>query len=211
MTARLLTILGPKGGVGKSTIASNMLVAARLDGLDAVGLDLDHQASFLSWAETRAASGREPVATVVPGRAATWRQTMPAAEIVVADTPPGLEAEETVAGLLDLARASRVVLIPSLTDEPTLIKLASLGTALREADVPVAFVLNTVRPGNLDLAGARATLAGAAELCPVEVPYRAHVPRAMGAGLAVVEEPRWGGAPETHALWRFVAERLLAS
>jgi hypothetical protein len=32
----------------------------------------------------------------------------------------------------------------------------------------------------------------------------------MGAGLTVVEEPRWGGAPETHALWRFVADRLLA-
>jgi MinD-like ATPase involved in chromosome partitioning or flagellar assembly len=38
---RLLTILGSKGGIGKSTLATNLLVAARLDGLDAVGMDLD--------------------------------------------------------------------------------------------------------------------------------------------------------------------------
>jgi chromosome partitioning protein len=67
VTARLLTILGPKGGVGKSTIASNMLIAARLHGIETAGLDLDSQRSFAGWAETRAAAGREPACMVAEG------------------------------------------------------------------------------------------------------------------------------------------------
>src|SRR3712207_870957 len=64
---RVLTILGRKGGVGKSTIASNMLVAAALDGIDGAGLDLDHQGSLARWAGKRYAAGIVPTARVVVG------------------------------------------------------------------------------------------------------------------------------------------------
>ena len=57
---RILAVLGPKGGIGKTTIAANLLVAARMKGLDAAGLDLDGQGTFARWAVKRAADGRHP-------------------------------------------------------------------------------------------------------------------------------------------------------
>jgi cellulose biosynthesis protein BcsQ len=54
---RILAVLGPKGGIGKTTIAANLLVAARMKGLDAAGLDLDAQGTFARWAAKRAADG----------------------------------------------------------------------------------------------------------------------------------------------------------
>ena len=37
----ILLVWGPKGGIGKTTLAIELVVAARLAGFDAAGLDLD--------------------------------------------------------------------------------------------------------------------------------------------------------------------------
>src|SRR3954454_11327762 len=192
MTARLLTVLGPKGGVGKSTIASNLLVAARLQGIEAVGLDLDSQRSLAGWAETRAATGREPACTVAEGRVTSWRNALPDAELVIVDTPPGLEGEEHVAALRELALASDLVLVPALPKEPTYIKVRDIGAALVASGAELAFVLNEVDPRWKTTADARAYLREGGELCKVEIPPRQDVHRAMGAGCAVVEDDRLG-------------------
>jgi chromosome partitioning protein len=205
---RLLTILGPKGGVGKSTIACNLLVAARLDGIDAAGLDLDSQRSFAGWAETRAASGREPACVVAEGRMQAWREALPEAELVIADTPPGLEGEEHVAGLRELALASDLVLVPALPKGPTLVKLRDVGVAFADMGADVIFVLNEVDPRRAMATEARAYLKAAGELCKIEIPAREDVHRAMTEGLAVVENPRHGGASEIAKLWSFVAGRV---
>ena len=133
MTARLLTVLGPKGGVGKSTVASNMLVAARLDGIEAAGLDLDSQRSLAGWAETRTATGREPVCRVAEGRVTSWRDNLPDAELVVVDTPPGLEGNSYLEALQDLVLASDLVLVPALPKGPDLHQGPGCGDGVREA------------------------------------------------------------------------------
>src|SRR3954447_5836390 len=158
MSARLLTILGPKGGVGKSTIASNLLVAARLQGIEAAGLDLDSQRSLAGWAETRAAARREPACAVAEGRVTSWRDDLPDAELVVVDTPPGLEGDSYLEALQDLVLASDLVLVPALPKGPTFIKVRDVAAAFARRGAVVAFVLNEADPRRGASARARGRL-----------------------------------------------------
>jgi chromosome partitioning protein len=208
MTARLLTILGPKGGVGKSTIASNMLIAARLHGIETAGLDLDSQRSFAGWAETRAAAGREPACMVAEGRVTDWAAGLPDAELVIIDTPPGLEGEEHVTALRELALRSDLVLVPALPEGPSLTRLVTVPAELGAIGGAIVFVLNRVVKGRVRLPQARAFLAEHGELCPVEIPSREQVHWATDAGSTVAEEPGSGGHEEMLALWGFVAGRV---
>src|SRR5690242_461680 len=96
MTPKILAVLGPKGGVGKSTIASNLLVAALLDGVAAAGLDLDSQGSFSTWGQDRSRRGRQPVAPVAATAVGNWRVEIARARgcsLMVVDCPPSIEDE----------------------------------------------------------------------------------------------------------------------
>jgi chromosome partitioning protein len=208
VTARLLTVLGPKGGVGKSTVASNMLVAARLDGIEAAGLDLDSQRSLAGWAETRTATGREPVCRVAEGRVTSWRDNLPDAELVVVDTPPGLEGDSYLEALQDLVLASDLVLVPALPKGPTFIKVRDVAMAFAKQGAVVVFVLNEADPRRVATAEAREYLREAGELCEVEIPPREDIHRTMLEGVSVVEDGRFGGSAEMATLWSFVAGRI---
>ena len=198
MTARLLTILGPKGGVGKSTIASNMLIAARLHGIETAGLDLDSQRSFAGWAETRAAAGREPACMVAEGRVTDWAAELPDAELVIIDTPPGLEGEEHVTALRELALRSDLVLVPALPEGPSLTRLVTVPAELGAIGVAIVFVLNRVVKGRVRLPQARAFLAEHGELCPVE--SRA-ASRSTGQPTPARLSPRNPAAAGTRRCW----------
>lgn len=200
---RTLAIIGGKGGVGKSTLASNMLVAARLAGLDAVGLDLDHhQGSLFAWAVVR--DGREPPALVVAGRMVSWRQAMPACALAIIDTPPGIDAAE----LHELALASDLVLVPALPEEGTFPFVGELAGALARVGAPIVFVLNRVVAGSPVLAEARAYLGALADVAPVQIPQRRDIQRALGRGAAVVESPAFAGCGPMRELWRFTSNRM---
>ena len=209
---RVLTVFAPKGGVGKSTLATNLLVAARRSGLDAVGVDLDAQGSFLTWARDRARRGLEPEAQVVGTRVSDWRDALArerARELAIVDTPPGIDDDERLAAMTELARASSLVLVPTLPHGASLRKLVDFGAALRERfGVDVVFVLNQTIPGRSILADARDLLRRRGALCPVEIPQRDAIMRAIDVGGAAVEGvPATGGAALLD-LWGFVAKRL---
>lgn len=51
----VLVVAGTKGGCGKSTLATNLLVAfSQKEGIEAVGIDVDPQETFSIWARLRA-------------------------------------------------------------------------------------------------------------------------------------------------------------
>jgi len=52
----ILNLTHQKGGVGKSTLATNLAVA-----LDAIIIDLDSQRSSILWSKIRVSNGREPI------------------------------------------------------------------------------------------------------------------------------------------------------
>ena len=203
----ILLVWGPKGGIGKTTLAIELVVAARLAGFDAAGLDLDPQASLTRWASDRAAGERLPAIEVTGGRLSSWRDTLPSAALVVVDTPPGLGEPAEMAAARRLGRAAALVLIPALPQGPTLRSMADLARELM-ADVHPVFVLNATIPGRAALVEARAYLRERGELCSVELPARDHVQRAHDVGAAVVEDTRLGGHQQARELWSFAASRM---
>jgi chromosome partitioning protein len=212
LPGRTLTIFAPKGGVGKSTLATNLLVAARLEGLDAVGIDLDAQGSFQTWSQDRARQNRDPEARVIAARVSDWRDVFTQEGrrgLAVIDTPPGVDDDERLAAILELARASSLVLIPTLPHGASLRKLVDFGVALRDRfGVDAVFVLNQTIAGRSIVAEARELLHRRGMLCPVEIPQRDAILRALDIGEAVVEEPRTPGAAPLLSLWHFAAGRL---
>jgi chromosome partitioning protein len=210
--SRILTIFAPKGGVGKSTLATNLLLAARLDGLEAVGIDLDAQGSFLTWGQDRARRNLEPEARVIAARVFDWREALArerSRELAIIDTPPGVDDEERLAAVLELARASSLVLIPTLPHGASLRKLVDFGAVLRDRfGIDAVFVLNQVITGRSIVMDARELLCRRGVLCPVEIPQRDAILRAIDVGGTVVESPQMSGAASLWDLWRFAAKRL---
>jgi chromosome partitioning protein len=213
---RLLTILGSKGGIGKSTLATNLLVAARLDGLDAIGVDLDAgQRTLAKWATKRVAARHEPAVRVITSHLTAWRDTLTAggnAALAVVDTPPGMDDAERIAAVRGLAMTSALVLIPALPQELTLEAIGELAAVLHSGlRAPTLLVLNQVETPRSDLEEARQYLRGLADLCPVEIPRRVDIQRETGAGSSVLEAGGTGGSEAMRSLWRFVADRLGAA
>ena len=121
MPTHMIVIAGPKGGTGKSTTASNLLVAARMAGVDAVGVDLDPQGSLMTWSQDRAGLAVQPAVTVVPGQLPDWRDAVATApsRVAVLDLPPGLGTQADAEALHELARAARLVVVPALPEGPS--------------------------------------------------------------------------------------------
>jgi chromosome partitioning protein len=209
---RIVVVASPKGGTGKSTFATNLLVAARLDGIDAVGIDLDGQRSLTSWGEDRASIGRRPEVRVVASRFSDWEDTLAsvhALPLAVIDCPPGLDDRGAMHDIRDLMRVSHLVLMPCLPQGPTLRKVGDFGHAIRATmGVDVIFLLNQVIAGRALLPDARRFLAERGELAPIEVPMREDVHRATDVGMASVEDARLGAHGAMRQVWQFVARRL---
>jgi chromosome partitioning protein len=211
---RVITVFAPKGGVGKTAIATSLLAAARLEGLDALGVDLDAQGSLATWVEIPAQQERAPTIQVIRASPAEWphvRNTAAQRQLLVVDTPPGLDDEERLAAVRTLLRDSDLILIPAQPYAATLLKLADMGVTIRSREGSRAvFVLNQVIAGRAIVREAREWLAiRGAELCPIEIPLRDHIARSMGVGMAAVEfDDSQGGAVPLRMLWRFVASRL---
>jgi chromosome partitioning protein len=209
---RIVVVASPKGGTGKSTVVSNLLTAARLEGIDTVGIDLDGQGSLTSWGEDRASIDRRPDVRIVASRLPDWEDTLAsvhAAQLALVDCPPGLDDRGTMHDIRGLMRVSHLVLMPCLPQGPTLRKVGDFGHAIRTAmGVDAIFLLNQVIAGRALLPDARRFLTERGELAPVEVPMREDVHRATDVGMASVEDARLGAHEAMQALWQFVARRL---
>jgi chromosome partitioning protein len=140
----IISVVNPKGGAGKSSLAVGMAVAAFLAGKVSVLIDLDPQASAAKWKDRRGAA--EPPA-VVSAQASRLKPTLDAAEqggaeIVIIDT-----AGRNDTSALEAARASDLVLIPTATDILELEVLPQAADIVRLAGSPPAFVvLNKMNP-----------------------------------------------------------------
>jgi chromosome partitioning protein len=115
VTVRIV-VVNPKGGSGKTTIATNLLAAYARAGRTAALIDRDRQGSAMRWLKQRAAelppihgiaAYQEPPPNVTRSFA---MRLPPATEHVVVDTPAALDRHE----LLDAVRKADKIVVPVL-------------------------------------------------------------------------------------------------
>ncbi len=99
---KLVVVCSPKGGVGKTTIATNILVRAAQQGMRGLGIDLDRQKTLSKWfakrpLEAQTFTVREasfddwPVISRELKASRIEQDGRLTQELVVVDTPPSVE------------------------------------------------------------------------------------------------------------------------
>lgn len=105
----VIAVLNQKGGVGKTTLATNLARAYQLEGRRVLLADADPQASSVEWSESYA--GEEEMPAVVGVDKDRFepdvKAVLPAFDVVVIDGPPRMDARSKSA-----IKAADLVLIP---------------------------------------------------------------------------------------------------
>jgi chromosome partitioning protein len=215
LNRRVLTLLGQKGGCGKTTIAIHLAVAAQQDGEQVVIIDTDPQQSALYWYGARKHKDSEMPVVV---RAApheinerldqAWGDEM---TLAIIDTSPHAEPAACAA-----AAYAHLILLPC---RPTALDIRALTAAVaiaRASSNPAAIVLNGCPIRAPEVAEARTVLTEHATGKQVPVPVldvticdRRAFFRALASGRSVTEfEPHGRAAEEVRALWKWSKEQL---
>lgn len=204
---KTISVIAQKGGVGKTTIAMNLAIAAQQRGLDTVVIDLDPQASAKEWHDHRDA--QMPI--VISAQASRLKDALERAEengaaLVVVDTAPHAEQHALMA-----ARASDLVLVPTRCGVMDLRALPNMADTIGMANADGVVVLNAVPPvGRLpDDVAEVVNHSFRLDVCPVRLGQRAAFSHAVSESLGVLEfEPSGKAAAEITALFEWVCGRV---
>lgn len=201
-----LTLVAQKGGVGKTTLAINLAVAAEAAGWRAALVDLDPQASAAGWGDYR--DRESPAVAAVPAarlQGALGAARGHGAQLAVIDTAPHSEASA-----LDAVRAADLALVPLRPGVLDLRALGATGNICALARARSAVVLNQVPPrGPLPAEAAEAVQSGGLAVAPCRIGARVAFQHALTRGLGVLEhEPQGKAAAEIASLFGWVRERL---
>lgn len=196
---KTLAIISQKGGVGKTTLATCLAVAAEQDGRKTAIFDLDPQATASFWKDIREAE-TPAVASIqairLPAMQKAARESN--ADLVIID---GAAVARDVA--FEAARAADFVLIPTKTAVFDTISMTHTLEVVRQCEKPFSVVLTFVPPAGKETEDAvEAASALNASICPVQIGNRKAYFRAQSAGLAVQEyEPDGKAAAEITMLY----------
>jgi chromosome partitioning protein len=190
---KTIAVISQKGGVGKTTLALHLAVAAERDDKTTVIIDLDPQASASTWKDLR----EDSTPVVQPAQVNRLGTILAEAErcgaaFVVIDTSPNSESASLAA-----ARAADFVLIPC---RPHLLDLKAIGSSIelaRLAQKPFAVIVNAVPPrGTLGLEAETAIRTYNAPIAPVQLSMRAAYYHCLVNGQVAQEYEPVGKASE---------------
>lgn len=202
---KILAIISQKGGVGKTTLATALAVAAEQAGKSVALFDLDPQASACFWADRRRATGKGETPVVrdvnynrLPHVVDAMKQA--GADLVILDCPPVHRdiADEAI-------RAADMVLIPSRAEALDIRAMTQTVRLVQQLNKRPSVVLTFCPPVGAELEQARGIVAQlGADLAPVEIHHRKAFSRAQQDGLAAQEyEPNGKAAHEIQMLYDY--------
>jgi len=200
-----IAVIMEKGGVGKTTVALNLAVAAVQKGRKVAVIDIDQQATASKWTDRRT----DEMPWVVPTLTARLPTAIKQAEaqgidFLVIDTPPHSGADA-----VEAARRVDLVLIPVEPHLFTLETLPKLGDLLKLAGNPPAlFVVNKAATQGVEGANAVDYIKKQGfAVCPVVLHLRAAHRHATNVGKVAAEyEPGSKAAQEVLQLYMYTVQ-----
>lgn len=204
---KIIVLVAAKGGVGKSTLAAGVAIAAMLAHPEAkvVFIDLDPQGSLTGWWNVRGL--QQPALFDLAGmslRGAKRDLRRAGLDFVIVDCPPGVATIHD-----DAIAAADVVIIPTGASALDLAAVRATAERVQRAGVPYGYVLNrTYRRSVLEASATRLLRERPGRLLPPVHQWVA-IPTAMAAGRTVLETDIAGrAATEFATLWGAVRAML---
>ena len=208
--AKLILVSSAKGGSGKTTTTRNLAVCALHEGLKVATIDLDAQGSLTMWFKRRPEDapalqhyqvpledGIEAVRSIV---------RLANIDLIVVDTPPGVEANpKVVKALMHLAD---LVLIPTGQGSPDLETVLNWAKVVRREGRKSAFLLNRSARSKNSFGEAKLELSRVGDLCPFDVRDLEDIQRTHRTGLGVVEVRGALGAADFQGAWNYVRRAI---
>jgi len=188
---RHILVMNPKGGCGKSTVATNLASWYATRGDQVALADFDPQSSSMDWASLRPADA--PPVTAVPAFEEGLRSVPRNADVVIIDAPARAHGRE----LTELVRRAETVLIPVLPSAIDMRAASNFITELLEVgrvarqQAKIAVIANRIKEHTVSFDELDAYLR------KLRVPYVAtlrdaqNYVRAYGRGLGVFELPQY--------------------
>jgi chromosome partitioning protein len=203
---KIIAIASRKGGVGKTTLAGNLAVAAERAGQGPVGLmDIDPQGNLSDWWNARPVA--TPLYVRIPlGRLADEIDNLRTQGLnyLIVDTPPTVNAD-----VGDLIGLSELVVIPT---RPGPHDLRSIGATIELAErlgKPLVFVVNAAVANARITNETLALLSRHGHLAPTVVHQRVAFASSMTDGRTVMElAPKSPGSEEIESLWSYLHQRI---
>jgi chromosome partitioning protein len=204
---RIISIVGQKGGTGKTTTTESLAVAAVQDGKRAVIVDLDPQATAANWHDRRGGGESPAVVSCQVSRLRFVLDTaaQEGADFVFIDTPP-----KSAEAAIEAVRAASLVLFPVRPQINDLETLPALKDILNLAGNPPAYVLINAAPVQGQRHGEARTVAEELgfSVCPVVLFQRAAYGDAPTMGQTVTEyDPDGKAAGEMKELYKFACHQ----
>lgn len=156
LVMKKIVVLNPKGGSGKTTIATNLAAYFSTQGMEPTLMDMDRQGSSMHWLDKRFAD-----LPVIHGVAAyenqmrvtrSWQMRVPPqSQRVVVDTPAAIDPQ----ALPDITRGAQAILIPVLPSDidihaaTALISNLLLIARIKRSDGRIGVLANRVKSNTL--------------------------------------------------------------
>jgi chromosome partitioning protein len=205
----VIVLASQKGGVGKTTLAAHIAIAAEAagDGL-AVLIDADPQGSLSAWWNVREADTPALAPTTIaelPAKLAALSRAGYA--LAVVDTPPAIT--EAIGAVV---RSADLVVIPTRPSPHDLRAVGSTVELVQSAGKPFVFAVTQAKPNARLTVQAVAALSEHGVVAPAIVHDRVDYAGSMIDGRTVQETDGKGrSAGEMAALWRFIKARITKS
>lgn len=202
---KILTVISQKGGVGKTTLATALAVAAEQDGKSVAVFDLDPQASACFWADRRKATGRGETPVVrdvnfnrLPNYLDAMRRE--GADLIILDCPP-VHRDIADAAL----SAADMVLIPTRAEALDIRAMTQTVRLVQQMGKRPTVILTFCPPTGAEIEQARQIVGQlGADIAPVEIHLRKAFSRGQQDGMAAQEyEPSGKAAAEIQRLYDY--------